>query len=411
MLKEMNQLLDIVDYYSNYTDVQNDTQELQSKRAPYRRYGLVENILIFKEEAYYKHSEIIDNLYNKKTEYADTIGKNKFRNQILEYIKEKASERTKFTEEDISLIKDNLLSAKKNKYRVFRDILGVKLNDNEINFGPFMVFYWPNYKIQIEEKYPQNNETMWVRSTHSYMIQLFVESRDQEKAIEKAEALFRKFENVLHIMIGNPDNKFYISITDVRITMYDLIYCFNEDTQEISSSQNLKNLRDDITIEDSYFFNESNICLINFVYRNKKNRYQKEIEKAIQWLGQALRERNIEDGFLKALISLEIILQKNKKEMISPSITYQLAETISFILGNTMDERLNIAKEIKGLYSKRSAIVHSGTNSISEKDYVMACMYSRAIIYELICNPKYASRKYEEIEEIIKKEKYSVCDE
>lgn len=91
------------------------------------------------------------------------------------------------------------------------------------------------------------------------------------------------------------------------------------------------------------------------------SKLKQKIYKAALWLGKSIQTKDIEDGFLQVAISLECLLSRQEKGyFIHPSITANLAETLSFIIAKKKERRIEIYKKLKQFYGIRSSIVHSG---------------------------------------------------
>ena len=113
---------------------------------------------------------------------------------------------------------------------------------------------------------------------------------------------------------------------------------------------------------------------------SSKNDIDKKISKSIEWLGKSKLTISIEDSVLYIAIALECLLSFNESSLISPSKTNSFAEGVAFLIGNSLEERLRIYQDLKKLYGKRSAIVHSGDSSVTNEmkerffEYVVRCV-------------------------------------
>ena len=112
----------------------------------------------------------------------------------------------------------------------------------------------------------------------------------------------------------------------------------------------------------------NNLKIINNLETDNLCEIEQKINRAVNWIGQSLRNDDLTQSFLFLAMAMECLLTYNEG-FISPSITYQLAETCAFLCADTLEERIQIEKTIKDLYRKRSAIVHSGGTDISLQDY------------------------------------------
>ncbi len=112
----------------------------------------------------------------------------------------------------------------------------------------------------------------------------------------------------------------------------------------------------------------NNLKIINNLEADTLCEIEKKINMAINWIGKSLRNDDITQSFLFLAMAMECLLTFSEG-FISPSITYQLAETCAFLCADTLEERIQIEKTVKDLYRKRSAIVHTGGANIELQDY------------------------------------------
>ena len=95
-----------------------------------------------------------------------------------------------------------------------------------------------------------------------------------------------------------------------------------------------------------------------------KNEFQKKVYEALKIYSKHTLRRNPFDKLLYILIALESILLRNETEPVQQN----LAERIAFAIAKTTDERKNIVKAIKNIYSIRSKFVHHGDQRIEERE-------------------------------------------
>ncbi len=117
------------------------------------------------------------------------------------------------------------------------------------------------------------------------------------------------------------------------------------------------------------------------------SKLKQKIYKAALWLGKSIQTKDIEDGFLQVAISLECLLSRQEKGyFIHPSITANLAETLSFIIAKKKERRIEIYKKLKQFYGIRSSIVHSGgsLSKIKSNDFIEFFNFIRLGIYSML---------------------------
>ena len=87
--------------------------------------------------------------------------------------------------------------------------------------------------------------------------------------------------------------------------------------------------------------------------------------------------------FLSLMIASEVLFNPGSEELI-----HRISRNFAVLLGNSVDDSIRIQKEIKGLYKKRSSLVHNGKeilNFAGEENYVLKIRdYVRRSIKKLI---------------------------
>jgi len=78
---------------------------------------------------------------------------------------------------------------------------------------------------------------------------------------------------------------------------------------------------------------------------------------AINFFGKAVQETDSIDAFLKTTIAMETLLIRDNTE----PITGNLAERTAFLLGDSLEARLELRKLVSTLYGTRSRITHHGS--------------------------------------------------
>jgi len=84
-------------------------------------------------------------------------------------------------------------------------------------------------------------------------------------------------------------------------------------------------------------------------------------------------------SFLSLMISLETLLNPSDMEL-----RYRISRNASVLLGKDKDDSERVFKEVRGLYDKRSKLVHEGSaNEVSSKDVLGLRHYVREAIKEM----------------------------
>lgn len=103
-----------------------------------------------------------------------------------------------------------------------------------------------------------------------------------------------------------------------------------------------------------------------FSYQNK---LKEKVKKSINWLGKSLITENLDDSFLQVAISLECLLFRKEKTLVTPSLTFSLSEALTLLVETEQKQRILIFNDIKNMYALRCSIVHSGQGNITFNTY------------------------------------------
>lgn len=96
----------------------------------------------------------------------------------------------------------------------------------------------------------------------------------------------------------------------------------------------------------------------NMLFDDDLNSKEKQIKLALFWIDKALHDREENEGFLELIIALEALTEQKGNPYITPSIVYQISLVCATIIGENLEERKSIIKEVKKYYQYRSMIVH-----------------------------------------------------
>lgn len=84
-------------------------------------------------------------------------------------------------------------------------------------------------------------------------------------------------------------------------------------------------------------------------------------------------------NFLSLMVAMEVMFNRGKDEL-----RYTISRNAAVLLGKDKDDSERIFKEVRGLYDKRSKLVHEGSaNEISSRDVLVLSHYVREAIKEM----------------------------
>lgn len=92
--------------------------------------------------------------------------------------------------------------------------------------------------------------------------------------------------------------------------------------------------------------------------------FEETLLRGIHWFANAQIQVERENDLLGLMTCLETFLTSENSDKISNTV----AEGVAFVLGNTLEERKNLKKQIKNFYNKRSRISHGGQKAIFDSD-------------------------------------------
>lgn len=276
----------------------------------------------------------------------------------------------------VKRFEDNLSDLKIAEYKVVKNFYGATLNRSEfpIRFGDLTVYELPRHENELVEQLPFGESSGFrnVNNTRT-VIQCVVRCRDPSKALELANNAFNSFEMLMAFLLGEENVHFSKGILRMRFAPYQNATIASEGWISLGDEIN-NNYNGDFEIStlQEYLPNNRDFDLdyLIIMVLSPKNELEKKICMAIEWIGEAYSDSNRSSSYLKAVISLEALLKKDEKSVISPSIMSSIAEQCAYLNGRSAEECLNVEKKIKEIYSERSKIAHTGSSSVSLQSLV-----------------------------------------
>lgn len=375
---------------------------------PYKSFGLGVDGIYFIGDNFFDYELSLKALYQNDKSIHETYTVQEFERKLIEFLRPNFPEKLQLEEKKCRSFLEELNAISIADYSVFREIHGINLKNLQqpYELGPFTIYHFASHRRLIEAKTAVSPELIWEKRTPIYLIEVAVKARHSEKAEEIADLLFEKFELCLGFAIGSNRDRYEVGILNYRGSRHQKAYIFSADVT--SHSHKNQGAFKNIPIDDKYFTESGFDRMWHILKMNNPSELQKRLLLAIEWAGQSYNELSLPSGFLKAAIALEILFTHNEKTLINASILSQISEGIALILGNNADDRLRIEKELKRLYSMRSAIAHAGKGDVSEEDLFLIFSYCRNAILTIMTTP--SLRDLQSISDIhahLKKLKYS----
>lgn len=280
-----------------------------------------------------------------------------------------------------------MTSTKSNVYLLISSFYGFKLRDGleKLDLGDFTICN----KIYIEKNYPETNDIFkakYIQSTgliaeidFYYVIQRNIKADDLQNAITIFEnSIDHLINTILYCIPVRQDKNRRISTRDERANQ--ILFIKTNDSSHESYSNHDLSFPLYVLDENIFTFPGNSSRLFEYITTDPSTNIQSRICRAANWIGQALRNPDIIEGFLWLAVALETLLIA-QDGFISKSITAQIAEFAAFLTEGQIEKRKEINKRVKDLYKKRSAIVHSFSVDIKEDDFADLLRILKGIIY------------------------------
>ena len=288
-------------------------------------------------------------------------------------------------------------------FRVFSNINGV-FTEDKIQLGNFKVYNFKKNKKKIEKSFfKKPSENFWSIKNYNYILETLVEARDQEMAYILANEKNETFLDLL-ALISIIENQYYncsigaiqeVGTIKMNAATDKTLFSFEDFLLEKNFVLDLK------MIKKNKIFKR----LIKIMSRKNLNEFEDKILVAIGWIRDSLVEEKNSSALLKAMISLETLFCFDDGS--KPGITHIISESVLLILGKNLQQRLEIEKQVKKLYGKRSSVTHSGKARIEKEDCDNLRKIAVNVIIEFLLSKKYRNiTKIDELNKYLKNIKY-----
>lgn len=118
--------------------------------------------------------------------------------------------------------------------------------------------------------------------------------------------------------------------------------------------------------------------LQTFIQNTKLPFKESFLQLAFENFELSYEARNINLSFLSLMISLETLFNVDRQEL-----RYRISRNIAVLLGKDKDDAKAIFDKVRGLYDKRSGLVHTGKSNIGREDLSRLRSYVRKSIKEV----------------------------
>ena len=347
-------------------------------------------LLVEGDEALRKYELALDRLWRADSEVHQTVGRETLESEFLRVLRQTANDSRELQRQDADLMMANLKKSPVQGFFVLRRIEGVAFKGMEpCAAGSCQIIELPR-DLQSTPSTTDHILREKMRELDGVFVQYEAKARDLRRAIELADEVFGKLEGLLRVAAGVWHENVQIRILDEVGQWYREAIVIGRQGgggEDYEQSVYVRNICIDEVVKSIESNHPGKYWPL--VDSSQLSDLEKRALRALLWLGRAYSSRRTEDAFLQCAIALEVALVMNQRDVITPSILYQLAESVAVLLGRNQRERLQIDKEMRKFYGKRSAIVHKGSEEVSREDCARFLSYARNCLIFLLGDDTY----------------------
>ncbi|MGA3053976.1 MAG: hypothetical protein ABSD63_07195 [Candidatus Korobacteraceae bacterium] len=355
----------------------------------------------------------VEELLDMMPAVKDTLSRKAFLDMLIATIREKKISSSSFIQSESEAFQQHILAIPLQKFRVVRRIYGIVLSndDDSIQIGDFTIYSGR----RIKEMSPNQRflaATWQLRDVEEPLIECAVEARDVDKAVELADTLFYRLELMIRLLIGRRTTRFEVGILNYVGPQMRNRLILSDSGNVVSEGSSWRGALERIPIADPFFRQPSPpfARLLRLISR-RNNQLEMHVVRCAEWTAQAMGDPNAASAFVKAATALEVLFSANEKGVITPSIMAQIAESCAFLLGDTPAVAVEIERQVRRLYGVRSAVVHSGKDSVAEDDLNALIHICRTIIMVLLSDEEFAETDtIAKLADYFKRKKYSFLE-
>tara|TARA_R110002033_G_scaffold171040_2_gene215395 strand:+ start:3409 stop:4662 length:1254 start_codon:yes stop_codon:yes gene_type:complete len=363
---------------------------------------------------------IIEKIWKKHPDIFNNFSKKSIEKEIMHLIRKKIECNEEISQKDWSNLRENLLKKKSVKHEIFRELKGCVLNSvkpieiNDIvfyNLKRHYSFLKKNNKEAFTHKYPSFFD---IKTTNT-IISIIITAKEYDRAYEIADEKFKRTENVLRYLFTQTSHeksgfiKHDLGIFQFRD--FELLESISISENRIGGISKTTGTYQILKLNKNLLNSKKNNSKTIWEILNKHNltKIEKRVLNSIEWIGKAKYEHEIDKAFIQYFFAIESLINFNPQGIISPSVTNQMREYISFILGKNKIERLEIDRLFTKLYGIRSSIVHGSKNNISKYNIEDTKSLAERLVIKFLTDTTLKKIDEKDFSEFIKNEKYASC--
>jgi hypothetical protein len=353
----------------------------------------------------------LDNLIDLIPGLQGTVSRDLIREELLPRLQRARAAGVTFTSHDADSFKQALCGLPIQRLRVVRRLYGVDASpeNTPVQLGQFTIDFGGAIFGPFKE-HPIVSFTSRPEDAQQLFIECAVEARDGRLAISLADRLFYRLELIFRVFLGISPIQFEVGVLNyVGPQMCgQMVLSATGPLRQASSWEGA--LQPFILNDPRFPMPTGAFARLFSLITTNTTEFEKHVLRCAEWTGQAIAESNPASALVKAAIALEVMFSIQEKGVIAASFMAQIAESRAFILGTDKNSRIKVEHEIKRLYGVRSAVVHSGKDSVNEEDLHSFIRICRSIVVQLLSKDDFSKiTSMTELASYLKNRKYSSC--
>ena len=416
--REMVQTINELIHSSRLGPIRHEEFQGQSNKI----FGFGEEQLSFVGNSYNIFGNVVSAAWHHRIDLFQTVSEKTFESRLASLIREMKRSSCTLDQATLQSLFNSLSDLPIEEWEMFQRLYGVQpLSGQPVQFGPFHIYQWGQHNEIIRSRYQrrldnlQSGALQWEDIWHrvgeddATLVSVQIRSRESTRALEVASEKFRQFERTIRFMIGRHLGHFDVGIFDYRKP--EMFETVGFTSTHASSRGQLTGALQPLPINDEYFRNPSlgNDVIWGILGLNELTDMQRRILTAIEWGGKGARDFDPAKAFVQFMFGIESLLTfQGQGVLVTPSVASKIAEFTAFILGTDFESRQGYYSTLSRLYSKRSAIAHSGSSNVLPSDVQECFDVLRMLINNLLTSPELREmQSVSKLREWVEHEKYS----
>lgn len=261
----------------------------------------------------------------------------------------------------------------------------MKLVSEQMNLSNDIIFYQTNKFIEDnkilkstewDSEYNEENDVYKYFSQGLAILEIVVKGYPPQYLKTRAYEIAKKTISLLNFSKKGIDSNVSI-INNIYINQEKGVY----KSFDVWSMEDI-GLRYDLGIGNNSYVYELTDSINEFAFVfNPQNNIERQLARAINFLGEANTELDIKTKFSKSMYALESIAEIKQGSI---SVAEQVSTFVSIYTSDDISERKELKKKIKEEYDNRSRLVHGEDVQLRFEDYEFIYKYVEKMINKII---------------------------